>query len=90
MGLKNLHEGLKTLEKGMVWEVGEGTKINIWKDPRIPSLNYKPINEIWERTQLNQELRTVDNIMQNGTWSSTPDSLRRGASSPRHLPMQGS
>ena len=33
---RSILKGVDLLNKGIVWRVGNGTKINIWQDPWIP------------------------------------------------------
>lgn len=45
---KSLLEGRKLLVQGLVWHIGNGKKVNLWKDARLPSTYgtkmYSPIN----------------------------------------------
>jgi hypothetical protein len=42
----NFAVGLELLKKGIVWRVGDGTKIRIWRDPCLPRPpSYKPISQ---------------------------------------------
>nr|AAP53315.2 retrotransposon protein, putative, unclassified [Oryza sativa Japonica Group] len=33
---RSIQKGLRVLQNGMIWRVGDGSKINIWADPWIP------------------------------------------------------
>jgi hypothetical protein len=34
---RSLVRGLRAMEKGMIWRVGDGEQIRIWEDPWIPT-----------------------------------------------------
>jgi hypothetical protein len=42
--LRSILRGLELIKKGMIWCVGDGDNLNIWKDPWIPrDFSKKPI-----------------------------------------------
>lgn len=58
--------GLELLKKGIVWRVGDGTQIRIWRDPWLPRPpSYKPVS-----AQGDCRLRRVaDLISEGGVWN---------------------
>jgi hypothetical protein len=58
--------GLELLKKGLVWRVGNGSQIRIWRDPWLPRpSSYRPV-----LVQGNCRLRRVsDLLLDNGDWN---------------------
>ncbi|XP_042939551.1 uncharacterized protein LOC122274591 [Carya illinoinensis] len=49
---RSIHAGLAMLKKGLLWRVGNGTSINLWKEKWIPTLPSQQIssirgNDVW-------------------------------------------
>jgi hypothetical protein len=58
--------GLELLKKGLVWRVGNGSQIRIWRDPWLPG----PSSYMLVSAQGNCRLRRVsDLLLDNGEWN---------------------
>lgn len=57
--------GLQLLKQGIIWRIGDGTKVRIWRDPWIPrEYSLRPITPKWCC-----RLRWVSELLQDsGQW----------------------
>ncbi|GAA0158442.1 hypothetical protein LIER_15464 [Lithospermum erythrorhizon] len=62
-GWRSLLEGRKILKRGVRWRVGNGKRIDIWKDPWIPRLT-----ELDTRGMEVEGLHKVSQLIQEGNW----------------------
>ena len=58
--------GLMLLKKDLVWRIGDGSKVRIWRDPWLPrGPSYRPISQ-----RQNCRLHRVSELrMENGAWN---------------------
>lgn len=63
---RSIVRGLEALKEGLIWRVGDGTRINIWSDPWIPNkVTRRPITPRG-RTVLNKVSDLISPV--TGTW----------------------
>jgi hypothetical protein len=59
------HPWARASEKGLVWRVGNGTKIRVWRDSWIPRISYGKVLSSRRRSRI----RWVSELLEgNGTW----------------------
>lgn len=62
---RSILHGFQALKEGLVWRVGDGTRINIWNDPWIPNgVTRRPITPR-QRTLLNKVSELIDPVLGN-------------------------
>jgi hypothetical protein len=52
---QGITHGLELLKKGIIWRIGNGTKVRIWRGNWLPRGNHKVLNK---SNNLNQSTRT--------------------------------
>ena len=58
--------GLQTFKRGHIWRIGDGSKVNIWTDPWIPSSPDHHIITQRGQTLISKVLDLIDPT--NGEW----------------------
>lgn len=65
---RSLVSGLRPMEKGMIWRVGDGEQIRIWEAPWIPANTTRRPQTLKGLVLLSKVSELIDPIM--GTWDS--------------------
>jgi hypothetical protein len=57
---RSILKGVEVLKMGVIWRVGDGTRIRLWSDPWIPSSSTRGLNIPQNNSQLNMVADLLD------------------------------